>query len=113
MSKAEREIRYVAFIADCIEHIRSYLPESESEFMADAQCQDAIVWRLQSIADAARNHLSDELKARHTGINWRDVYGFRNIAAHQYADINLDLVWEIATVHLAMLEAAMREEAGR
>jgi uncharacterized protein with HEPN domain len=112
MSNDERERRYVAFISDCIEHIRSYLPAAASEFMADPKCQDAVVWRLQSIADAARNHLSDELKARHPNIDWRAVYGFRNIAAHQYADINLDLVWELVTVHLGDLEAAVREEMG-
>jgi len=111
LTAGSREKRYLDFIASSIEHIRSYLPVDAEAFFADAQCQDAVVWRLQSIADAARNHLSDDFKARHPDINWSAVYGFRNVAAHQYAEINLDVVWEIATTHLDQLEVAVRADA--
>lgn len=113
MTTDSREKRYLDFILQSIEHIRSYLPSDAQSFFADSQCQDAVAWRLQSIADAARNHLSDDLKAHHPEINWTAVYGFRNIAAHQYAEINLDLVWEIATTHLDQLAEVARAEVSR
>jgi uncharacterized protein with HEPN domain len=50
----------------------------------------------------------DDLKTRHPEINWAAVYGFRNVAAHQYAEINLDLGWEIATTHLDQLADVAR-----
>lgn len=107
---ADRERQYLRFIADSITLIEQYLPDGLPAFLDDPMRQDAIVWRLQAIADAARNHLADALKARHPDVPWRAVYGFRNVAAHQYADINLDLVWEIATSHLSNLRRAVEAE---
>jgi uncharacterized protein with HEPN domain len=81
--------------------------------MVDEAAQDAIVWRLQVIGDAARSHLSDELKTRHPQIRWPAIYGFRNIAAHDYAGIDLILVWRIVTEDLGGLYSAVVEELGR
>lgn len=106
----DREGQYLAFIAESIRRIEQYLPDGLPAFLEDPMRQDAIVWRLQAIADAARNHLSDALKSRHPEVPWRAVYGFRNVAAHKYADINLDLVWEIATMHVTTLRRAIEAE---
>ncbi|HEY6379598.1 MAG TPA: HepT-like ribonuclease domain-containing protein [Candidatus Dormibacteraeota bacterium] len=103
MTADRHEQRYLAYIADSVRRIREYAPATRDEFLTSPLAQDAIVWRLQTIADAARNHLSDELKKRHPEIRWRAVYGFRNIAAHGYAGLNLELVWEIVNEHLAPL----------
>jgi uncharacterized protein with HEPN domain len=46
--------------------------------------QDAVLGRLEILADATAQ-LSTELKGRHGEIPWREVYGFRNIAAHAYS----------------------------
>lgn len=107
-----RERRYLEYIGDSIERLRAYSPATLQEFLADPVAQDAMVWRLQTIADAARNHVSEEVKRRHPQVRWRAVYGFRNIAAHGYAGMNLDLVWEIVTEHLAPLLDAVEAELG-
>lgn len=39
--------------------------------------------------------LSDEFKQRHDQINWEKIYGLRNIIAHHYFGINVDLIWQI------------------
>lgn len=44
---------------------------------------------------------------------WREVYGFRNIAAHAYLDIDLERVWEIVTDHLPPLRTAVEKELDR
>jgi len=80
--------------------------------MADEAAQDAIVWRLQTIGDAARNHLTDDLKGRHPDIRWSAIYGFRNIAAHDYAGIDLVLVWRIVTEDLEPFYSATVNELG-
>ncbi|HEX3606237.1 MAG TPA: HepT-like ribonuclease domain-containing protein [Candidatus Dormibacteraeota bacterium] len=110
MTLDPKEVRYLHFIHESILLVQQYVGGTREEFMADPMTQDAVVWRLQSIADAARNHLSDGLKDRHPDIRWRAVYGFRNIAAHGYAGLNLDLVWEIAAEHLEPLRRVAREE---
>lgn len=65
----------------------------------------------RSLPDATAQ-LSPELKDRHRDIPWREVYGFRNIAAHAYLDIDLERVWEIVIDHLPPLRTAVEKELG-
>ena len=104
------EVRYLWFIRNSIDRLRSYTPRTKSAFMKNLAAQDGAVWRLQAIGDAARNHLSDDLKKRHPEIDWRAIYGFRNIAAHDYAELDLNLTWEIVDRHLAPLHKVLEFE---
>jgi uncharacterized protein with HEPN domain len=107
---SDRDRRHVEFILECIDKIHEYQPSDRNTFLADSRTHDAITWRLQAIADASRTRLTDEIRNRHAEIGWRAVYGFRNIAAHRYAEIDLDLVWEIITEHLEPLRLALQSE---
>jgi uncharacterized protein with HEPN domain len=71
--------------------------------------QDAVPRRLETLADAS-NKLPDSLKERHPEIRRRTVYGFRNIAAHAYTQIDLERVWEIVRDHLPDLRQAVVQE---
>ncbi|MDP9325284.1 MAG: DUF86 domain-containing protein [Candidatus Dormibacteraeota bacterium] len=108
----DEERRYLTYILESIDRIRDYLPRSEREFLRNSIAQDAVMWRLQTMADAAKAHLGDELKARHPEVPWRAVYGFRNVAAHEYAQTNLVLVWDIVSNHLQPLRNAVIAELG-
>lgn len=81
-------------------------------FINDIDIQDAVLWRLQTLAEAT-HRLPPEVKARHPEIRWRAIYGFRNIAAHGYLDLQIDRVWEIVEKHLAELKSVVDEELGR
>ena len=72
-----------------------------------------VTWRLQTISDAARNDVSDELRKRHPEVPWRAVFGFRNVAAHGYAGLNLRLIWEIVDTGLDDLLNAVEGELNR
>ena len=82
---------------------------NRATFDRSAIVQDAVLRRLETLADAS-NKLSDPLKARHPEIPWRRVYGFRNIAAHAYEDLQLHWVWEIVEDYLPVLKAAIEAE---
>ena len=51
--------------------------------------------------------LSDELKSRNPQINWAKVYGLRNIIAHHYFGINVDIVWQIIENDLPNLKTEL------
>ena len=92
----------------------SFTPElawGAKKFMQDLDVRDAVLWRLQTLAEAT-GKLSQEVKDRHPEIRWRALYGFRNIAAHAYLDLNLDLVWEIVEQHLSTLRDVAQQELG-
>ncbi len=40
--------------------------------------------------------LSDEFKKENNAMPWRDIKAMRNIAAHNYGEIDIDLLWETA-----------------
>ncbi len=48
----------------------------------------------------AASCLSDEMRGRLSGIPWREVRGFRNVAVHAYFSLDWDVVHEVATVNL-------------
>jgi len=54
--------------------------------------------------------LSDPLKRRHPRVPWREIYGFRNIAARVYEQIDLVRVWEIVEHYLPELKAVIEQE---
>jgi uncharacterized protein with HEPN domain len=87
----ERERRYLAHIAESIQLIDEYVRGGRPAFFEQLQVQDAVLRRLEILADATAQ-LGTELKDRHPDIPWREVYGFRNIAAHAYLDVDLERV---------------------
>jgi uncharacterized protein with HEPN domain len=100
-------------IVEVIELIKSTLADTDRNgFLADRTKGDATALRLAAIGESSRK-LSDELRARHSDIDWRKMYALRNIVAHHYFDLNYELLWKIAAERLADLEAACRAELKR
>ena len=106
----ERDRVHLEYIRDSIERIDEYTDgRSEDRFTRHPLVQDAVLRRLETLADASHK-LPEELKERHPEIGWRTVYAFRNIAAHAYTQIDLQRVWEIVRDHLPTLHRAVVEE---
>jgi Protein of unknown function DUF86 len=63
------------------------------------------------VAEVARERR--ELKDRHPGMRWREVYGFRSLTADACLDIDLERVCEIVTDHLPPLRTAVERELAR
>ena len=52
--------------------------------------------------------LSDEIKLKNVKINWQKIYSFRNILAHHYFGINVDVVWQIIQTDLPKLKEELK-----
>ena len=77
---------YFLHIAESIDLIQDYLAGADGApnralFYEDRRTQDAVLRRLETLADAA-SHLSEVVKARHAEIPWRQISDFRNVLAH-------------------------------
>ena len=75
-------------IVDAIEAIEAYSVSSYDEFLADDKTQDAILYNLIIIGEAA-NQISDEFQERHDTIPWSSMIGTRNIIVHGYDQVKL------------------------
>lgn len=108
---------YLGYIAESIETVEGYLAgpagsPDEGVFLSDSLRRDAALRLLETLADAT-THLSEDLKLRHPEILWRKISDFRNILAHAYTSIDLDLVWGVIVTDLPELRALVDEESDR
>jgi uncharacterized protein with HEPN domain len=108
------DIIYLQHISESIDLIQQYLAGADGDpnrdlFYKDRRTQDAVLRRLETLADAA-SHLSEVVKVRHAEIPWRQISDFRNVLAHGYTDIRLERVWEAITEDLPSLKGVVHEE---
>lgn len=77
------------------------------KFESNEMVADAVVRNLEVIGEAAR-HIPDKLRAQYGEVAWHRVVGFRNIVIHEYFDVDLGIVWTIATTQLPTLKRVLR-----
>lgn len=63
-------------------------------FSSSEMVVDAVIRNFEIIGEAA-NRLTDEFKAQHPQIDWYKIRGFRNRIVHDYAGIDIEIVWQI------------------
>jgi uncharacterized protein with HEPN domain len=99
---------YLEHILECAALIQGYARNGKAEFMASALVQDAVLRRLQTMAESTQR-LSDDLKAQAPEVDWRALSGFRNVLVHDYlGGIDLERIWDAVELYLPGLEAAAR-----
>jgi uncharacterized protein with HEPN domain len=81
--------------------------ESKEQFSGDRLVAYAVVRAVQLVGQAARG-VSDELQAAHPEIPWRQMIGMRNVVVHDYADVDLALVWKTVRKDLPDLIPCLR-----
>lgn len=72
------------------------------------------VTRNDEIIGEASNKIPKNIKEKYPKVPWRQMYGLRNFAVHDYHIIDPRILWEIARDHLTQnkfqLEQILREE---
>ncbi len=94
MSKKRNPELFLRDILEAIERVESYTASGKDEFLSNQTVQDATLYRLQTIGEAA-NQLPEEITGKYLEIPWRDIVDFRNLLAHRYWRIDLNVVWAI------------------
>ena len=71
---------------------------------ADTMLSDAVQRRIEIIGAAARG-VSQPFKEAHPEIQWRPIMATRHILAHDYDEVNQDIIWRFCEEHLGPLIA--------
>ncbi len=79
---------------------------TEVEFRADTQKQDAVIRRIEIIGEAAA-HLNEATRQAIPDLPFRKMRGMRNLVAHDYANVDLKIVWEVATEHMRHISGVL------
>ena len=74
------------------------------KFISHETVFDATMRELEIIGEAAKYLLADEKFKHHLPLQWRKIVDFRNIVAHEYFGIDLDIVYEVVTKKVPELE---------
>ena len=100
---------YLYHIKDAISKIREYTSRhSYEEFINNEWDQDAIVRNLEIIGEAA-NNIDQSVRQQYPVIPWRKIIDFRNVVAHDYADLDTSVVWEIISRDLVELSSQIEK----
>jgi|SRR5437667_2716340 len=96
-------------IRTSISKIERYIASlDEASFLADEKTIDAVVRNLEIIAEAVKQ-LPAEFKVQHSAIPWPQIAGLRNRIVHDYAGIDLKLVWNILQTAIPKLAVQIAE----
>ncbi len=81
--------------------------KTREEFEGDEQLQFALTHALQIIGEAAFK-VSKLFRLANPQIPWKQIAGFRHRAVHDYFDVQLEIVWKIATTEIEPLIESLR-----
>ncbi len=110
-------VRDQQWVVDMLQAAREILSFAEGFDRAalgrDRRTCSAILYEIIVIGEAA-NRLSDEFRACHNHIPWQSIVGMRNILAHQYDQVDADIIWDAVSIDvpelIAMLKPLLAEE---
>lgn len=111
MSTPPRLTDYVGHMLDAIARISRYTDNfTRASFLADPKTQDAVIRNLEIVGEAARNieKRYPGFAAEHAEVPWTVAYEMRNVLAHGYFQVDLDVVWSTLERDLPELERQLR-----
>jgi uncharacterized protein with HEPN domain len=97
---------YLIHLRDCIAKIEAYTIEGREAFFTDIKTQDAVIRNLQTLCESTQR-LPDDWKAAHPETDWQRIADFRNFLAHQYLDVDLEIVWNVVANYLPDLKITL------
>lgn len=91
-----------------IEAIESYSVASYEVFLEDDKTQDAIMFNLVVLGEAA-NQLPEKYREDHPEIPWPSIIGTRNVIVHGYDQVKLPIVWDIIQKNLLSVKRDLQK----
>ena len=97
-------------ILDSIERINTYVAgiRGAADYYESNVVFDATLMNFITIGEMV-DRVSEELKARHTELNWQKVKDFRNLVAHDYLGVDAEEVWQIIRTDLPILKEQVKK----
>jgi uncharacterized protein with HEPN domain len=101
----------VASLLDMLQHaegaIRAASGKTIDGYRGDENLRLAMERRMEIIGEAARS-VSTEFQLAHSEIPWRQIIAQRHILAHEYGEVDDELIWRVVTAHLPKLVEQLR-----
>lgn len=103
MAKKDPKI-FLEHILECITEIQKYVKGvSEMRFARSTLLQDAVMRRLELIGADVKK-LPEKIKENNKDVPWKQISGSRDILAHDYFDVDFELLWQTIKKDLPQLK---------
>jgi uncharacterized protein with HEPN domain len=100
---------FIEHILESILLIETYANHiSKDEFLKSRQLQDAIMRRLEIIGEVTKN-IPETVRKEHPDLPWREIAGMRDILAHEYFGVDLELTWRTVKENLPVLKQRLSQ----
>ncbi|MBI2833385.1 MAG: DUF86 domain-containing protein [Acidobacteria bacterium] len=104
---APRDLVYVGHMLDMARKaVGKTQGISRADYDVDENLRLALTHLIQVIGEAAR-HVPREFCDEHPEVPWADIIGMRHKVVHDYLGVDEDIVWQVVTVDLPKLAAAL------
>lgn len=103
MPPKQRDGSFIYDMLDSASSVRTMVAEVPFHgFVQDRKLYRAVEREIEIIGEAA-NRVSNDLKNAHPEVPWDKIVGTRHRLAHEYDEIQLAIIYRIATVHMSDL----------
>ncbi len=103
--KARDAVVRIIAVCDTLHELTRFTLE---EFTADVRSQWAVEMGLIRIGEGV-SRIPDSVLTRFDAQPWRQIIGMRNLAAHQYDDLDPRRVWRTVTTDVPALRAYLAD----
>ena len=94
---------HISRIIDTIENIQKFIGNvTYEEFKDSDMLISAVILKFEIIGELAK-YISEELRNKDVGINWKDLIEYRNYLIENYFDVDLITLWEKSKIDLEEL----------
>jgi uncharacterized protein with HEPN domain len=103
---------YLEDILGAIDKIEAYVSGMTFQsFRSDPLLIDAVTFNLLVVGEAA-GKVPLELRGTHPEVPWSQVVGLRNIIAHAYFGLDLEIIWDVVQNELPTLKRTAEKMKG-
>lgn len=97
---------YKLFLQDILEaaqHVETFVKDMRfDDFVQDEKTSSAVIRKLEVIGEAVKN-IPAGIRSAYPSIKWKDFAGMRDRLIHGYFGVDLNLVWNTATIIIPQL----------
>lgn len=95
-------IQKILKYCDDILEAHTFFKKSFDEFQNNSVYRNSIALCLLQIGELSIK-LSDDFKEENDNIPWRAIKGMRNIVAHEYGHVDVEILWKTSDVSVEQL----------